>query len=197
MRFVACGQEIRLKLWGRHAVLNALAALGAALAIGMGLSAAAAGLATVEPQRGRGLISRFAGGPVLVDESYNANPSAVRAVLAALAASPFVGRRVAVLGDMLELGDEAPRYHREIGRAAVESGIERLLCVGPMAAETADGARAAGAASVTVHADASEAAEAVAGALGPGDLVVVKGSRGIGLEQVVERIAARFGGAPR
>jgi UDP-N-acetylmuramoyl-tripeptide--D-alanyl-D-alanine ligase len=130
---------------------------------------------------------------VLIDDCYNANPMSMRAALDELAASG-PGRRVAVLGDMLELGPGAPRLHREIGEHAAGAGVALLVTVGPLAARMAAGfpgeTRAA--------ADAGEAGELVARLVREGDTVLVKGSRGVGLERVVERLRERRagGGAP-
>ena len=105
------------------------------------------------------------------------------------------GRRVAVLGDMLELGEFAPEFHRQVGAAAAACGIARLHAVGPLAAETVRGAREAGLGDVHAHADATAAAAAVTAALRDGDLVVVKGSRGIHLETVRDAVVAARGAA--
>ncbi len=193
-RFALNGIPVRLALWGRHAVLNATAALGVAMVLGVPLAAAAERLAGVEQPAGRGRILSLGGGLVVVDEVYNSNPSALAAVLLGAAAAPWTGRRVAVVGDMLELGADAPRYHREAGRSVAEQGFDALFAVGPLASETADGARAAGLAAVSAYPDAHAAAAAVPGALADGDLVVIKGSRGIALEAVREAVVAVRGG---
>ncbi|RMF70911.1 MAG: UDP-N-acetylmuramoyl-tripeptide--D-alanyl-D-alanine ligase, partial [Acidobacteria bacterium] len=185
---------VALRLWGRHAAENALAALAAAEALGLDPREAAPLLGAVEPMRGRGRVLRLAGDVLLVDESYNANPSAVRAVLDALAEARDGRRLVAVLGDMLELGDRAAALHREIGEHAARRGVGVLHAVGELAGELADAARGAGLPEVHVHADADAAAEALATTVVPGDLVLVKGSRGVGLERVVARLAESHGG---
>ncbi|MGH2849533.1 MAG: glutamate ligase domain-containing protein, partial [Solirubrobacteraceae bacterium] len=127
------------------------------------------------------------GGVVLVNDCYNANPMSMRAALADLAATA-PGRRVAVLGDMLELGAaEEERYHRELGREAGAAGVELLITVGPRAAwagETFAGEH--------VHASgAVDAAERLRERLEPGDTVLVKASRGIALEDVAAALAER------
>ncbi len=193
-RFRLNGMPVRLALWGRHAVLNATAALGVAMVLGVPQAAAAERLAGVEQPAGRGRILALDGGLVLVDEVYNSNPSALAAVLLGAAAAPWAGRRVAVVGDMLELGADAPRYHRAAGQAVAEHGFAALFAVGPLAAETADGARTAGLSAVVTFPDAAAAAAAVPRALADGDLVVVKGSRGIALEAVRDAVVAVRGG---
>jgi UDP-N-acetylmuramoyl-tripeptide--D-alanyl-D-alanine ligase len=123
----------------------------------------------------------LAGGVVAIDDCYNANPMSMRAAIDELAASA-PGRRVAVLGDMLELGEGALELHREIGRHAGERGVDALLSVGPLAAAIADAfpgeSRSVG--------SAAEAAPVLAGMLRAGDTVLLKGSRGIGLERILE-----------
>ncbi|MCU0225557.1 MAG: UDP-N-acetylmuramoyl-tripeptide--D-alanyl-D-alanine ligase [Acidobacteria bacterium] len=191
-RFTVDGVPVRLALWGDHAVLNALAALGAARALGVPLAEAAPRLAAVAPQPGRGRVRRLAHGIVLVDDTYNSNPSAAQAMLAALAASPWDGRRVAVLGDMYELGERSPAFHREVGEAAARAGIELLVTVGQWAEDAAAGARAAGLRGALALADVPAAAEALAGLLQPGDLVLAKASRGVGLERALPAVLDQF-----
>ncbi len=183
------GVRVELALWGRHAVRNALAALAAARALGVPVAEAAPRLAEVEPLPGRGRIHSLADGTVLVDETYNANPDAVRAVLEALAGFPVRGRRVAILGDMLELGSEAPTLHREVGAAAAAAGFDPVAGVGSLAGEIAAGAAEEGARTVT-WADAEEAAAAAPSLVREGDLVLIKGSRGVRLEVVLEALLA-------
>jgi UDP-N-acetylmuramoyl-tripeptide--D-alanyl-D-alanine ligase len=196
-RFTLCSKihpptGVRLALFGRHNVANAAAALAVAHAMGMDLGQAAAAIETVGPVAGRGVVERLGNGVVLVDETYNSNPAAVRSVLASLAASSWPGRRVLAFGDMLELGEEAGERHHEAGAEAGRAGVVLLLAVGPLAAKTAAGARTGGIEQVSVHGDSEAAAEGVSAWLRPGDLVLVKGSRGIRMEKVAEavRIAA-------
>jgi len=186
------GVRVELALWGRHAVRNALAALAAARALGIPLAEAAPRLATVEPLPGRGRIHRLADGTTVVDETYNANPDAVRTVLAALAGFPAPGRRVAVLGDMLELGEAAPALHREVGEAAAAAGFDPVWAVGAFAGEVARGAAARGATTGTWP-DADAAAAELPGRLRPGDLVLLKGSRGVRLERALASLLATRG----
>ncbi|MDH3284178.1 MAG: UDP-N-acetylmuramoyl-tripeptide--D-alanyl-D-alanine ligase [Acidobacteriota bacterium] len=193
MSFEVDGQEIRVRQWGRHAVLNALAALGAALALDVPLGEAAPRLSRVPPMDGRGRLHALSAGSLLVDESYNSNPAAASAVLEALGEFEWKGRRVAVLGDMLELGDTAAEHHREIGRAAGRHGVDRLFAVGSFAGELATGAREAGLTSVTEHADADEALDTLVREIAASDLIVVKGSRGTRLDRVVDALIERFG----
>jgi len=191
------GTRVQLSLWGRHAVRNALAALAAARALGVPLEEAAPRLAAVEPLPGRGRVHRLPDGTTVIDETYNANPDAVLAVLAALGEFPAAGRRLAVLGDMLELGDEAPALHREVGAAAAAAGFDPVWAVGTFAQEVARGAAARGAATGTWP-DADAAAAGLPGLVRPGDLVLLKGSRGVRLERALESLlAARGAEEPR
>jgi UDP-N-acetylmuramoyl-tripeptide--D-alanyl-D-alanine ligase len=135
-------------------------------------------------------------GPLTVlDDTYNANPTSVRAALQALGERRVAGRRVAVLGDMLELGKDAERLHREIGEHAGACGVQELFVRGAFANATAEGARAAGVKSVHVM----DAHDAIAGAIAAeaveGDCLLVKGSRGMRMEKVIESLAARYGAA--
>jgi UDP-N-acetylmuramoyl-tripeptide--D-alanyl-D-alanine ligase len=139
----------------------------------------------------RGRITQLANGVRVVDDSYNASPAAVRAMLAALAATRVEGRRIAVLGEMLELGDASPTLHETCGRAAAAAGVSHLVVIGgDSAARMAAGAVAAGlpAARVLRFSDSAAAAPAVASLVEPGDLVLVKGSRGTRTDIVADRL---------
>jgi UDP-N-acetylmuramyl pentapeptide synthase len=164
---------------------NALAALAAARAVGV----EPAGEVEVRLSRLRGQRVRLGSGAVVVNDCYNANPMSMRAALDDLAASA-PGRRVAVLGDMLELGPDAERFHAEVGAHARRAGVDELVTVGPLA-ERLGAAFGAGA----VHAvpDAGAAAALVPGLVRPGDTVLVKASRGVGLEAVAEALEREHG----
>jgi UDP-N-acetylmuramoyl-tripeptide--D-alanyl-D-alanine ligase len=133
-----------------------------------------------------------ASGATVVDDTYNASPVSVAAALSFLGETPVPagGRRMAVLGDMLELGPDEERLHREIGAAAARI-VDGLVAVGPRGRWIADAARAAGLGTVLEADDAEAAAELLDRELapGPGDLVLVKGSRGVALDRTVDRIA--------
>ena len=184
-------QEIRLPLHGLYNVENCLAAAACAWALGLSLEEIAGAVATVRPASMRGVVHRAAAGYTLVDDSYNSNPDAVGKALesaGALAGS----RRVAVLGDMRELGPEAPRFHRETGERAARLGFSPVVAVGELSRELAAGARAAGAETVWLP-DAAAAADWAAGELRAGDVVLVKASRGVGLDRVVKRLLGNAG----
>jgi UDP-N-acetylmuramoyl-tripeptide--D-alanyl-D-alanine ligase len=179
--------EIRLNLGGAHNVANALAAAAAAASAGAKLEHIVAGLTKVRAVPGRLQFRRCLGGGWLIDDSYNANPSSVRAAIEVLASLP--GRRWLVLGDMAELGAFALDEHVRLGEFAREHGIERLYATGALAARAAQ-AFGAGAAS---FADVPSLAAALRGALGqagPEVRVLVKGSRFNRLERVVEAVAS-------
>jgi UDP-N-acetylmuramyl pentapeptide synthase len=130
----------------------------------------------------RGQRIDLPGDIVVVNDCYNANPMSMRAALDDLAASAS-GRRVAVLGDMLELGPDEDRFHAEVGAHARDAGVDVLVAVGPRAAHLADGYG-----EVIALPDATAAAAAVPGLLEPGDTVLLKASRGVGLEVVARAL---------
>jgi UDP-N-acetylmuramoyl-tripeptide--D-alanyl-D-alanine ligase len=163
-----------------HMRRNALAALAAARALG----AEPTGAIEVALSSFRGQRIDLPGDIVVVNDCYNANPMSMRAALDDLAASAS-GRRVAVLGDMLELGPDEARFHAEIGAHARAAGVDVLVAVGPRAAHFADGYG-----EVVALPDAQAAAEAVPALLAPGDTVLLKGSRGVGLEVVARALEA-------
>jgi UDP-N-acetylmuramoyl-tripeptide--D-alanyl-D-alanine ligase len=165
----------------RHNLLNLLAAVAAARALGHTPS----GPLEVNFSAMRGQRLALPGGAVLIDDCYNANPMSMRAAIDDLAASA-PARRVAVLGDMLELGVQAPRLHREIGEHAAAGGVSLLVTVGPLAAEIGRGFPG------EVHAveDALAAGELLRGLLRENDTVLLKASRGVGLERAVAILSA-------
>lgn len=170
-----------------HNLRNLLAAVAAARALGV----TPEGELQVRFSQMRGERIRLLGGVVVIEDCYNANPMSMRAAiddLAETAAARAHTRRVAVLGDMLELGSDERRYHREIGEYARARGVEVLVTVGPRAAEMA----AAFGGSGETHSvpDAQAAGELMKEMLEPGDTVLVKGSRGVGLERVGEALRA-------
>ncbi len=186
---------VSLRLAGSHEAMNALAALAAGFMLGADLEAMAARLADLEPPAMRGRVYRLKGGVRLVDDCYNANPSSMRAALAVLAQSDpgEGGRRVAIIGDMLELGVGAASLHREIGRVLASSGVQAAWTVGPLSRETAAAARESGLEAVTSVETAEEAVRGAVPGIRPGDVVLVKASRGIGLDRVVRAVLEALG----
>jgi len=183
----AQGERIQLKLDFRQQHLrgNLLAAVAAARAIGV----TPAGEVTVAFSGRRGERTRLRNGVTVIDDCYNANPMSMRAALDDLAATAGEGRRVAVLGDMLELGPNEARFHAEIGAHAAASGVELLVAVGERSRALADAFGEAGDGEVQVTADAEQAAVLVPKLVRAGDTVLVKASRGIGLERVAQALA--------
>jgi UDP-N-acetylmuramoyl-tripeptide--D-alanyl-D-alanine ligase len=175
--------EERIELWPSfgqaHNLSNLLAAVAAARALGY----TPRGRVDVSFSAMRGQREELPGGVVLVADCYNANPMSMRAAIDDLAETA-PARRVAVLGDMLELGPEGGRLHREIGEHAWARGIDLLVTVGPLAA----GIGAAFGGESHAVADARAAGELVGGMLREGDTVLVKGSRGVGLERVLDAL---------
>lgn len=188
-RFVLATPEgeaaVRLPLPGPHQVSNFLAAAAIGHAVGVTPSECAAAAETLRPAAHRGELLRHASGALLYDDAYNANPASMRAALETLAALP-ARRRIAVLGDMLELGPEEDRWHRETGAAAA-SRTDILVCVGTRAPLYGEGAVAAGLPESAVRrvGSAEEAAGLLAGLLAPGDAALFKASRAVGLERAV------------
>ncbi len=180
--------RIELHAPGAHLIEDALCAASAATATGLlasePLEAIRRGLEQFEAIDGRLAPRSTPSGVTLFDDTYNANPESVVAALAALAAHSCRGRSVAVLGDMLELGPDSAALHASVGREAAARGIQVLVAVGPLSAHTAEAAAAAGV-SETIALGQDEAPARVLQLLRPGDIVLVKGSRGMRMERVV------------
>jgi UDP-N-acetylmuramoyl-tripeptide--D-alanyl-D-alanine ligase len=174
--------ELELPFDSRHNLLNTLAAVAAARAVGV----APAGRVDVRFGALRGERVALARGATVINDCYNANPLSMRAALDDLSTQEPAGRRVAVLGDMLELGPGEREHHAEIGAYAASAGVDVLIAVGPRAAAMLD--RYDGEAHAV--ADAAAAAALARDVVGPGDLVLVKASRGVGLEVVADALAA-------
>lgn len=184
--------EIRMQAPGLHLVEDGLCAAAAALASGaLGkspLDAIRSGLEGFTGVPGRVALRQSSDGLRLVDDTYNANPHSVARALETLAQLRGGKRTIAVLGDMLELGDDGARLHAETGRKAAAAGIDVLVAVGPLSRNTAEGARAAGLGTTLECDDADAAAELVRKHARAGDAVLVKASRGMRLERVVQRL---------
>jgi UDP-N-acetylmuramoyl-tripeptide--D-alanyl-D-alanine ligase len=181
--------DVSLRVAGEHNVHNALAATAAVLALDVPLTAIRRGLESFGAVAGRGVTTRLGNGALLIDDTYNANPDSVRAAIDVLArcASP----RVLVLGDMGEVGDQGPLFHREVGAYARERAIDVLLCLGEAARETAAqfGAGALHCADVEALIAAARAAAI------PEATLLVKGSRFMRMERVVNALRNGAGAA--
>jgi UDP-N-acetylmuramoyl-tripeptide--D-alanyl-D-alanine ligase len=184
--------DVALPLAGPHFVMDFLAAAAVAHTLGVSVEAIATAATNLRAVRHRGDVRRLQQGLTLIDDCYNSSPDALDAALVALSlAGPR--RRVAILGDMLELGPAGGNLHVAAGERAARSA-DLLVAVGPLAQGFLEGARRGGLpAPALVSFEDARAAGAAALLLEPGDAVLVKGSRGVHLESVVEAIVARFG----
>lgn len=182
--------EVCLPTPGRHNVYNALAAAAVGFYLELSLEDVVAGLEGAALSKWRMETFEAASGVVVINDAYNANPTSMHAALVALGDVPTAGRRIAVLGDMAELGTLAELAHFELGSLVASSAVDVLIAVGERARHIADGARAAGypVDAIRPCATAEEASEVLDDVLEPGDTVLVKGSRVMGLETVVEGI---------
>ena len=182
-------------LLGTGNLLNLLAAAAVATELGVPLASVAARAARVRPAAHRGELLRLPGGVTLIDDSYNSSPAALKRSLETVRNATGSARKLAILGEMLELGDHALRLHEECGWAAAQSGLDLLITVGGAPARRLAEAAVTGGmppASVTYVGDSAEAAAVAQRKVRPGDLVLVKGSRGIKTDAVVERLKVEF-----
>lgn len=189
--------EFRMQtpLLGLGNLANVLAATAVAVTLGVPLAAIAERASALRAAHHRGELLRLPGGITLIDDSYNSSPTALTRSLETVAAATGSARKIAILGEMLELGDHALRLHQECGRSAAAAGLQFLIAVGGNPArELASGAVAAGMSpQMVAHVPSKTEATALAlRRVRPGDLVLVKGSRGIGLDAVVDRLTAEF-----
>jgi UDP-N-acetylmuramoyl-tripeptide--D-alanyl-D-alanine ligase len=178
----------QLPVPGIHMVQNALLAVAAGRAFGLSLEDAAAGLAGTPLTKARLQIKEI-NGVQFLDDSYNANPDSMKAALQTLVELEADGKRIAVLGEMRELGNETQRGHKEVGEAAASFGIDHLIGIGEMGAVIARAAQKAGLASSDAVGSTAEAAERLIEIVDPGDLVLIKGSRLARTEEVIECFA--------
>ena len=195
VRTPAGEREFETPLLGRGNLANVLAATAVALDAGISLDTIADLAGRLRAADRRGSVSRLPGGITLIDDSYNSSPTALRRALDVIAHESRCERKIAVLGEMLELGEFAQRLHEECGRAAAGVGLTMLYAVGGAPARAlADAAIEAGMPreSVTYFAQSAEAVVPVAAYVRRGDLVLVKGSRGTRTDLVADRLAAEF-----
>lgn len=186
--------DVRLPLVGRHNVGNALAAIAAGLALDVPLGAAVDALADAEPSKMRGQVVRLANGATILDDSYNSSPKAFEAMVSALSGIAEANRRIVVAGEMLELGPESAAMHAACGRAVAAAGVDLLAGVRGDAKSLVAAARDAGMGDRAVFVEAPEdAATWLAAELRDGDVVLVKGSRGVATDRVVAALVERFG----
>jgi UDP-N-acetylmuramoyl-tripeptide--D-alanyl-D-alanine ligase len=186
--------RLELSVPGRHAISNALAALAAASVWGIGAAEAQSAFSTLRAPAMRGELLRFSNGAALINDCYNSSPAALQAMIELLAATPNYRRRILAAGEMRELGRKSAELHREAGRLAAKTGkIDWIIGVAGDAAEIVEGAVAAGfpRAQARYFSSSEEAAKFLDDFLKPGDLLLVKGSRGVKMERVVETLLTR------
>lgn len=189
------GLVAHTRLLGAHNAQNALAAAAVGLALGLDPEAIGAGIESASPAPGRSALIPGRSGVIVIDDTYNANPASMRAALAVLEDTGAAHRKrtAAVLGDMLELGAQSEALHEEIGRLAGGSGLDFLAAVGPRSRQIARGARDAGMSPERVreYEDAEGVADDLLEMFAGTVVILVKGSRGMRMERIVARLAAK------
>jgi UDP-N-acetylmuramoyl-tripeptide--D-alanyl-D-alanine ligase len=190
-RFELEGRTFDLSLPGRHNLENLLAAIATARAIGISWEGIERGVRQVKPAYHRGIVVPWRGATIL-DDSYNSNPYALSRALGLLQQAEVHGRRIAVIGDMLELGERELEYHYEAGRE-IPLAVDYVVAVGPRSEALLDGARHAGFSEERLYHfhDAQSAGAFLESFIRPGDLVLIKASRGIGLDRIVTHLTTR------
>ncbi len=186
--------RLQIPLIGRHNVMNALAALAAASVWGIGAEEAQKVFSSLTPADKRGEVVRFADGFTVINDTYNSSPTALSALVQLLAVTPGYQRRILAAGEMLELGDSSEELHRECGRAAAGLGkIDWIFGVQGYATDFVDAAVEAGHPQecTKVFANSQEAAKFLELFMAPGDLLLLKGSRGVRMERILEAIDAQ------
>ncbi len=185
--------DVSLRLSGRHNVLNALAAASVGCAFGMSAREIADALRTLAPPAQRGEVLHFAENFTVINDSYNSNPAALLGMIKTLTdGGKSAKRKIVVAGEMLELGAGEQEIHRETGARLAESGIDFLIGVRGLAKDLMDGARENGLRETRFFDDSAQAGEFLAGEIKAGDLVLVKGSRGVRTERVIEKLLEKF-----
>lgn len=181
---------------GTHNVSNAAAAIGVAVTHGLEWGELTRAVRSFSTTGLRGVVRRYKHGFVVVDDSYNSNPAALREMIRMVAGIPGFRRRILVAGEMLELGKASPSLHAECGRAASEAAFDLIIAVQGDASAVLEGARAAGTNPEQLHyAETAEAAGALLSRIvQEGDVILLKGSRGVGLERVAEILGGSFAG---
>jgi UDP-N-acetylmuramoyl-tripeptide--D-alanyl-D-alanine ligase len=185
--------KVSFPLNGCHNILNALAAAAVGHNYGMSVGDIASALSAVVAPPQRGEVMRFSAGFTVVNDSYNSNPDALLSMVETLVRGSANGsRRIVIAGEMLELGPNEREMHRDAGRKIAAFGVDRLIGVRGLASEIVDAARSAGLSDAAFAKDSDEAAVMLDQAVRPGDVVLVKGSRGVRTEKVIEKLLKRF-----
>jgi UDP-N-acetylmuramoyl-tripeptide--D-alanyl-D-alanine ligase len=188
--------RLDLALPGRHVIANALASLAAASVWGIGITEARAVLPKLRPPAMRGELLQFSNGAALINDSYNSSPAALQAMTALLAATPGFRRRILAAGEMRELGETSAHLHREAGAFAAKTGsIDWIIGVEGNTAQLIEGAASAGIPRdrLKFFPSSNDAAQFLQKEFQPGDLLLVKGSRGVKMERIVEALLAQHG----
>ena len=185
--------DVIFSLSGKHNVLNALAAAAVGYSFGMSAQQIADALKTIAPPPQRGEVLHFAEGFTVINDSYNSNPSALLSMVETLiTGSAGAKRKIVVAGEMLELGSREKEIHRETGENLARTGIDSLIGVRGLAREMVESAKNAGLNEARFYNSSDEAGEFLANELESGDLVLVKGSRGVRTEKVIEKLLDMF-----
>ena len=190
-------RRVFVPMLGKHNACNALAALAVARRMGVTEEQAIESLATARGPEMRMQLQTI-GQITLINDAYNANPSSMRAALETASILKTTGRRIAILGDMLELGDTSDRYHREIGQVAAQCKFDLLACVGPQSTLIAEEADRSGLPNDRIlrFGNSTDAAQNIPSRLKDGDLILLKGSRSMRLETIDQAIRQHLGLAP-
>ncbi len=185
---------VAFPLNGRHNISNALAAAAVGHIFDMDANEIASALGTTAAPAQRGEIVGFAKGFTVINDSYNSNPAALLSMVRTLVEGAGAGRKIVVAGEMLELGPEAASIHHEIGGKLAELGLDLLVGVRGFGRQLVDGARAGGLANTEFAEDSDKAGEWLATEVKPGDVVLIKGSRGVRTEKVLDKLFEKFEG---
>ncbi len=185
--------EVAFKLSGKHNILNALAASAVGRLFGMSAVEIAESLKTVEPPAQRGEVLHFKAGFTVINDSYNSNPAALLGMIETLVeGGQFATRKIVIAGEMLELGENEAAIHRETGAKIAAGGIDILYGVRGLASELILGATQNGLRETKTFANSTEAGDFLINEIKAGDLVLVKGSRGVRTEKVIEKLLEKF-----
>lgn len=183
---------VRFPLNGKHNISNALAAAAVGISFGMSVGEIADSLSTVTAPPQRGEVLHFREGFTVINDSYNSNPTALMSMIETLVDGARANRKIVVAGEMLELGPDAAKIHHATGEQIAAAGIDMLVGVRGLAQDMVDGARHAGFAAVEFAVDSDAAGDVVSNAVRPGDVILVKGSRGVRTERVIEKLLEKF-----
>jgi UDP-N-acetylmuramoyl-tripeptide--D-alanyl-D-alanine ligase len=187
--------EFSIPLLGTHNVTNALAAITIGVSHDVSWPEIQAAVAAMKPEKMRGQVIRFRDGIAVIDDSYNSNPKALGEMIRFMGRVPGFSRKIVVAGEMLELGRESAELHKGCGAEAARAGMDLVVGVQGMAREILNGARAGGIPEdrLMFQLDSSTAGEFLARTVKPGDAVLIKGSRGVKLERVLDALQAHLG----